>query len=630
VSRLLLLIFILFVFGFNASGQYTSDGGRFRVDEVRGCAPFAITIQATDLISGVTCNPCNMDFLGNNNAQQNQLTFTYTIPGNYRLSVNYPNASADFIDVTVYQNIQPSYELYTCSGSQVSIKVTEQIYDQYFIDFGDGSPQLSIPKSTNQVAQHPYGAAGNYTILVNGKKNQAANNCAAKPTSFVAVATLPTPQISALTSLDETSTKLDFTRPVNVQYKLEMATNGVGFAQLLSLYDVATVTTNNLRLDNSFYCFRLSAYDPCSFQNNYSPVICNQKLTTTSQNNQNKLDWQTHTVANQITSVDINRDQAFYRKIIGAPVTAIDPDVICETNYCYQVVSNYAWGGKSSSLVKCAFAISTNVPSTILNSSAVVSDAGVQLTWLQPPLSTAVEYSILKATGTGSFIFYDKAILTDYVDGAFSVAEDQCYKVNYIDKCDNVSANSMPICPIQLVGSLNDENEVSLSWNAFTGWNQGVKNYILEKYDQSGNLLSATNQGLNLSYSESQVDIQNQITSYRIIANPKEIVLAPSMSNKVKLTKLVNLFFPTAFTPDRKGPTANELFKVRGQFITKLEISIFDRWGTLVFYSDKNEAWDGFQNGQPMPVSTYVWTANITDLSGKSYKKSGTVVLMRK
>ncbi len=573
-----------------------------------------------------------MDF-GNGTVQGNQFTITYTTPGKYLLRIAFqsqPTDPFDDIEINVEPNIQPAYEVYTCSGSKVSIKVTEQIYDQYFIDFGDSSPKITVAKSANQIAQHTYGVAGNYTILVNGKKNQAANNCAAKPISFAAVAVVPPPTITTLTAVDEVSARLDFFKPVNVQYKLEMATNGVGFAQLQSMYDVATVTTNNLRLDNNFYCFRLSAYDPCSFQNNYSPIICSQKVTLTPQNNQHKLDWLTHTGVTQIASVAINRDGTFYQSKAGSTLSFVDPDVVCNTNYCYQIVSKYAWGGNSFSLPKCGVAISTTIPSTILNSSAEVGGADVQLSWLQPLLFTAVEYSIQKAIGTGSYVFFDRSTLPNYIDAGFSLTEAQCYKINYVDKCNNTSASSMPICPIQLSGSLNAENEVSLSWNAYSGWSQGVKNYVIEKYDQSNNLLSTTDIGLNLSFSESRVDIDHQIVSYKIIAKPKQLGIAESSSNKIKLSKSINLYFPTAFTPDRKGPMVNETFTVRGQFITKLELSIFDRWGALVFYSDKGEPWDGFQNGQLMPVSTYVWTANVKDLSGQSYKKSGTVVLMRK
>lgn len=620
---------ILSAIAFYGHGQYVSEGGRFSVDNIRGCAPFKITITSTSLVVGANCTPCNMDYLGNNTTQQNLLTFTYTNPGTYRMSVNYPNSGPDFLNVTVDNNIQPPFEVYTCSGSQVSLKITDQTYDQYFVDFGDGSPLLPIIKSNNQVAQYTYGSATPVTIKVNGKKNNAANNCSSKNVSFTPVATLPIPQITQLTAVDASTLKLDFAQPVNVQYKLEMATNTQGFVQLQSLYGVATTTITNLNLDNNYYCFRLSSYDPCNFQNNYSQTICSHKLSVTPQNGKNRIDWPTNTIG--VSNVDIKRNNTLYQNInTGIKIFFDDIDVVCRTDYCYQLISNYSWNGKSVSLTKCGKAFSSNIPPTITNATSVVESEGVKISWIQPPLFTAANYSLLKATGTGSFNFYDNSLVTNYQDKAFTVGADQCYKINYVDNCDNRSLNTNPICPIQLAGELSDENKVTLTWNAYTGWNLGVKSYQILKYDQSGNLIGTIDRGLNLSYSETDVDLANQVVFFKIVAKPNEVTLASSESNQIELAKPVNLFFPTAFTPDRKGPTANETFKVQGQFIKKMELSIFDRWGAVVFYTEKGEAWDGFQNGQPMPISTYVWVANVTDVSGKTYKRSGTVVLMRK
>ena len=136
--------------------------------------------------------------------------------------------------------------------------------------------------------------------------------------------------------------------------------------------------------------------------------------------------------------------------------------------------------------------------------------------------------------------------------------------------------------------------------------------------------------GAAITFVDDQPDPKNQLVAYRIVAKPTEVALVSSVSNQVDIIKEINLFYPTAFTPDKQGPTENEVFNVNGQFIVKLELSIFDRWGAQIFYSNKNEPWDGMRSGQPMPIASYVWTANITDLVGRSLKRSGTVVLLRK
>jgi gliding motility-associated-like protein len=630
VKRILILIGVLLT-SETIQAQFVSRLGRFQVDQVRGCAPFTITITDANRITTGECTsgkPCLMDYQGNGTQQQNQFSFTYPSAGTYKLSVLYQSIGSDDINITVDPNIQPAFEIYTCSSSQVSIKITDKNYDIYAVDFGDGSPIIQVPLGNNQVAQHTYGSNGNYSISVKGRKNGAANNCNSLAQAFTAVTNLPLPQIIRLTAVDPTTLKLDFVQQTNIQYKLEIATNTGGFLQFQTLYGVSSVTIPNLRLDDNYYCFRLSSYDPCTGVNNYSPSICSHNFDLMILSDLNKLDWQTSALG--ITSVEIKRDKGSYTNVPGAPLTFADKDVKCNVTYCYQVIGNYTGGATSISLEKCGKAFSSSAPPAVVNTNSVVSSTGVQLNWVQDPKFTTTAYSLFRSQNQGTFFSLTKSATTQYQDDTYNSDSQFCYLINYTDQCNNSSADSSPICPIRLKGSIGEKNEISLSWNDYTGWNLGVKNYVVEKYDSKGVLLKTIDVGINKTYLEDLVDLQNQIVSYRIIANPNEAALTTSVSNQITLIKEINLFYPTAFTPDRKGPIENETFTVRGQFITKAELSIFDRWGSLIFYSDKNEPWDGTQSGQQMPIASYVWTANIIDMAGRSLKRSGTVLLLRK
>jgi len=103
-----------------------------------------------------------------------------------------------------------------------------------------------------------------------------------------------------------------------------------------------------------------------------------------------------------------------------------------------------------------------------------------------------------------------------------------------------------------------------------------------------------------------------------------------SSSNPFEIAKNTNLFSPTAFTPN--GDLLNDNFVVIGYYITKLQLKIFDRWGGLIYTTDKNEPWNGTRSGsnQPMPPGAYVWKAEITDFTGKTFSEEGTVMLIRK
>lgn len=638
MKRILILLICLST-ALLAVGQYNSRLGRFQVDQVRGCAPFTITILNANLITTGECTgakPCLMDFQGNNTQQQNLFSFTYNTPGTYKLSVLYQSIGVDDITITVDQNIQPAFEIYSCAGNQVSIKVTDKNYQQYFINFGDGSPVVGIPSSNNQTAQHAYASSGIYSISVQGRKVGASPNCSPNIIAFQALPVLPPPSFARLTAVDATTADLNFSFQTHVLYRMEIAINSTNF-QLYqpSLYEVNAFTATNLRLDDNYYCFRLDSYDMCSGNHTYSPQICSQNFDLTIQNSSNKLDWQTATTGSSpldnISSVDIIRNTSPYNlNMPGSTLTFSDVLIDCKVKYCYQVISNYTNGAKSISLEKCGTSFIKNNPTPITNTTAVVENENALLTWMQDPAFVPTQYNIFKSNNQGTFFLQGNSIPPQFSDATYSTASNSCYKINYIDKCDNTSAESSRICPIRLTYTLSSGNEVTLTWNDYLGWSAGVQRYRVEKYNRAGSLIKSVDVGNATTLVDKDIDNVNQIVSYRVFAIANQSGLANSISNYAEVYKTVNLFYPTAFTPDNKGPKENEAFSVSGQFIDKLELSIFDRWGSLIFYSDKKEAWDGTQSGQPMPIATYVWTANVTDISGQTFKRSGTVVLLRK
>jgi len=628
----LILILSIVLFTGNLCAQYTSRLGKFQVDEIKGCAPFTVTILNTNLITTGECTagrPCLMSAGNGTPQQQNQFVITYPQAGTFTLVVLYQNQGADDIVITVDPNIQPEFEIYTCSGLQNSVKITDKNYDQYSIDFNnDGIIETVIPNSNNQTATHSYGIASTFNISVKGKDINAANNCAAKVLPFTSLLTLPVPQITKLTAVDPTSLKLDFTPQQNILYKLEIAVNNsTTFQQFQTLYGMNTVTIPNLKTDDNFYCFRLSSFDPCTNSNTYSAPICSHNFDLSVQNGVNRLTWASSGTG--VLSTEIIRNGASYVIIPGAPALLNDVDVICKTNYCYQVVNLYAGGVQSISLEKCGEAFSTVSPSAINNTSSVVGDNGVELTWTQDPLFSVEEYAVLRYQGT-SFGLAGKTTNTTFTDPGYTTEGGFCYRINYGDLCGNASQPGDLICPIRLSASLDDKNVITLKWSSLKGWRNGVNNYRIEKFDKSGGLMQVINTGTDTTWVDDQPDANNQVVQYQIIAQSNEVGLTNSVSNRLVVTKEVNLFYPTAFTPDGVGPVENETFTVKGQYIVKLELKVFDRWGSMVFYSDKNEPWNGTNNGKALPEGTYVWRTQITDLAGRNFSGGSTVVILKK
>jgi gliding motility-associated-like protein len=273
-------------------------------------------------------------------------------------------------------------------------------------------------------------------------------------------------------------------------------------------------------------------------------------------------------------------------------------------------------------------AFTLKVPTAIDNASAIVDEPKVTLSWLQDPKFTATMYSVFRSQNAGSFDLLTKTATANYQDSSYSTSGKFCYQIIYADQCGQFSPPGATICPLRLDGSLDKKNIITLTWNSYNGWKNGVKRYTVQKFNATGNLLKAFMVGTDTSFVDDQVDLVNQVVVYKIVATANDPSLANSVSNLVQIIKGVNLFYPTAFTPN--GDKLNDGFKVSGHYITKLELNVFDRWGTLIFSTDKNEAWDGTYNGKLLPESTYVWSTNVTDFAGQSFTHTGTIVLLNK
>ncbi|MFM7854722.1 MAG: hypothetical protein ACKO96_23045, partial [Flammeovirgaceae bacterium] len=455
------LVSILFTLPGTLVAQYTSRLGRFQVNQIRGCAPFAIEITNASTNQCTDSKPCNMDFLGNNPSTlpTNQFNFKYDSPGTYKLIVYYQYIDSDDIIVTVDPDIQPDFDLYSCSSNGVSIRINDTNYQEYFVDFGDGSPIITLPASANPVAQHTYVSTGNFNVRVSGKKTNGAPNCSPRVKAFQAITTLPAPSFTQLRAVNESTIDLSFPSETNILYRLEIALNSTNF-QLYQpmLYGVNSFTANNLRLADNYYCFRLDSYDVCTGAHTYSPIICSQKVNLSIQNGLNQFVWQTSDIG--VTTFDVIRNQTPYS--LGLPMNASsfsDTEIDCKKEYCYQVATNYSHGATSFSLEKCGISFVKNTPSPPANVSCVVNNTQISLAWDQDPLFTATEYSIFKSFNQSTFFLSGKSIQPVFIDNEYAVSNPTCYKVSYLDKCGNISGESAPACPIRLSYSLSPANE---------------------------------------------------------------------------------------------------------------------------------------------------------------------------
>lgn len=624
MNRILTILFVLI--GLVSIAQpYASDQGAFRVDQKEGCAPLTVTITEVGFSGFCTCNyRVGATSIGS--------TPTFTTPGTYVITGTAQagaSPSTDQITITVNANTQPDFEISTCNNNQVSVKVNTTQFDSYLVDFDNNNvDDATILAGGNQSATFDYGSSGIKTISVRGKDLNALDNCTKRMQPFTAVLGLSAATINTLDVNDAASITLNYTPVANYQYRAQVATNSGSSFQPFQNFNSASATPQNLTLnslaaDDNYYCFRLNAYDPCTNGTVSSNIICSSNFDAVAASDVNQLSWTTFTTG--VLNYTVVRDLANYQTVNTLSYNDIGID--CNTEYEYSVTTNYTNGSVSRSLTKPVTSFTNTVPSKILNTSAVVGDGVVELNWIQDPTFTPSQYALDRSAHSGAFQFLGTSTTTNYSDNSYQTESHHCYHISYTDVCNKTSLPSENICPIQLSGSLNNLNQVTLDWSAYEGWDQGVIRYKIEKFNADGTLLSTTNIN-SLTHIDLGNDPDNQIVKYRITAEPVDAALAVSQSNTLTFKKQARLVFPTAFTPNKDR--LNDTFTVEGQFVESMKLQIFDRWGVLLFSTEDNQAWDGTHEGRLMPESTYIWKAFITDKAGGKFAEIGSVALLRK
>lgn len=88
------------------------------------------------------------------------------------------------------------------------------------------------------------------------------------------------------------------------------------------------------------------------------------------------------------------------------------------------------------------------------------------------------------------------------------------------------------------------------------------------------------------------------------------------------------IFIPTAFSPN--NDYNNDVLKVRGNCLTKINFIVYDRWGEKVFESDDpSVGWDGTYKNKEMDTGVFYYHLTAKTIDGKSYEMKGNVTLIR-
>jgi gliding motility-associated-like protein len=112
------------------------------------------------------------------------------------------------------------------------------------------------------------------------------------------------------------------------------------------------------------------------------------------------------------------------------------------------------------------------------------------------------------------------------------------------------------------------------------------------------------------------------------------------LASLITINEETSLNVPNAFSPNLSGPsggvfdplsTTNDIFHPVIKGVKNYELSIYSRWGELLFESkDAKVGWDGYYKGKICTQDVYIWKIKASTFDGTQLNEAGDLLLLRK
>lgn len=620
----------------------------------------------------------------------------YNGPGKYVIT-QYDNSSSitggpDFHHACqVIEIIAPPKPVVTtsvCSGNEVQITFPanpRNIFDDYEITFnatnGNFNPILKTGKQTTYPFTVKSGSLlpDNQDRIITIKGLTVTGNCTAPIENAgrisIKAATIFKPVVSAITG---TTKKGEFKLAVSAQSTISrnlyirdpQLTNKYDFTKVFKTYGSTATATDSTVLQvpngDKIYCFRAEALDlvcPSSTSNSNltsNEEICTTPATVTPVNNKNVITWLqasgglTGSVFSYYQVERLNSDGTIDKLFPAIPtITELkveDTEVTCGQEYTYRVLTNYSQ--KSYSQIIRVKAVSDDVPTkiprvfaTMTNNAKYASIQGGFDPTNIPKNVMANTFKYYRADALNasySLIKIGDRLIND------STAEvdkkSYCYYMTWTNLCNKESTPSEKVCTVNLKIS-----GTTVNWTRESSISVGTDSYIVQRVNPGSgtNIKELVSNLKNVNSYNTQIlpEIEGQEIFIQIESKPigwnviSGNSLPSTLSNIVRIFRPSLVMSPQIFTPN--GDNNNDKFIVRGKFIKKLKMSIYDRWGNVIFYNEmdgypiennQNEStvvgWDGvMNNGNKAMEGSYAFRIEVEDTIGQITTKNGALLL---
>ena len=570
---------------------------------VRGCVSYRLEFDNCSIETAVNYNRDTLtdpdDYKGVSTVPG---VYTYDLAGTYvfgqflsKVDTN-GNTNPEFVyrTIIVSDTLPPAVTLQPCANREVRLVINDTIYERFSVDYGDGS---ALDTLENGIHSYTYPAETAYTVKINGFSTE--NNCIG--TNILTVRpfdVLPPPAVQTIQTIDQNMLSVTFETQENLFYVIN--TEPVGQAAfsdtITGTGSIQTTTINGINV-SAPVTVRISTIDACGNVTNglrICPLVwTNSKVLESA----NELSWQGGPCCTPSpeTFTLIRNGEVYQNLPLVCDTFLTDTNVVCQTEYCYVLEATAKNPDNSTATIRsqevCLTARSQRPPTTPQGLFATVSDDNqININWLATN-ENLKEYILFNREAAGNRfqeIARIDAGTTEYADEEADVETGQnCYYLQAVDICENVSINNDTVCVALLNVETNPIGGTGnlLTWQPYQN-GKPIESQQIEWIDQNGTVYRTQNVARNArSYIDSDRNLEQQIICYRIATAPDAASQAAdkvSYSNTVCLQPEDNrLRLPDAFSPNGDG--MNDVLLAYGQFITQFDMIVYNQWGSAVF-----------------------------------------------
>jgi gliding motility-associated-like protein len=181
--------------------------------------------------------------------------------------------------------------------------------------------------------------------------------------------------------------------------------------------------------------------------------------------------------------------------------------------------------------------------------------------------------------------------------------------------CPEKASVSVPVFPVPIVNAGKDSTiDVEDGITLFGKGNVDV------------GFISTDGTPLSCNYCSS-VTVYPQVNTCYTLRGENKYNCASYDEVCVNVIRTWDIFIPNSFTPNNDG--VNDIFYAQGHGISKITMTIYNRWGNVLFKSDENHpGWDGRYKDRVSEPGVYVYSLEIKTTAGKTVKRTGHVTIM--